>query len=441
MKRILTILALGALTMGRMGATDNGGSYTIEDCYNAAEKNYPLVRQYELIEKSKDYTISNAARAYLPQITFSAKASWQSDVTKFKVDEDKLNQSGFGGMISADAINDMLPTVSKDQYGASVDLTQTIWDGGYLKAQREVTTSESEAQAKNIEANLYALREKINNLYFGIILMQTHIDQYGLMLESLETNYRKVESYIENEVAGQADADALKVQILTTKQDMLNLENTKKAYIRMLSLLTGLEIGEDSELVKPEPIYGGNTEITRPELAAFDAQLKQIESQNRMINAGLTPKFGLYVSGGYGRPGLNMLDNSFQPYLVAGVKMTWNISNFYNTKTNRRLLENKKYSVQSQRDAFLLNTSIDVSSRDSEIETLRDQLAYDDEIVELRKSVLKANEAKMEQGTISGSDLVGYMNQALLADQNKTEHEIKMLLAMYNLKYVKGGNE
>lgn len=410
---------------------------TLEECYEAAAKNYPLVRQYELIEKSRDYTLSNASKAYLPQVTFSAKASWQSDVTKFSLDREKLAQSQFGSMINPDELAEMIPTMSKDQYGASIDISQTIWDGGAVKARKDAAASQAEADAKSIDASIYGLRAKVNEMFFGIILMQSNIEQCELMLSNLETNYKKVESYIENGVAGQADLDAIRIQQLKTKQDALNLRNTKSAYLRMLCLLTGISFEEDTELVKPEPVMTGNgAEILRPELAMYKAQLKALESQNKQITVGLTPKFGLYVSGGYGRPGLNMLDNSFKPYLTAGVRMTWNIGNFYTKKNALRLLETKMAGIETQRQTFMLNTRIDVSGKDSEIKTLREQLEYDDEIIALRKSVLKANEARMAEGTISGSDLVGFMNDELLAEQEKAGHEVRMLLAMYNLKYV-----
>ena len=409
---------------------------SLEECYAAAQRNYPLVRQYELIEKSKDYTLSNASRAYLPQVTFSAKASWQSDVTKFSLDKEKLAQSQFGSMIDPDELAGMIPTISKDQYGASIDVSQTIWDGGAVKARKDAAASQAEADARSVDASIYGLRARVNELFFGIILMQSNIEQCNLMLSNLEINYKKVESYIENGVAGQADLDAIRIQQLKTRQEALNLDNTKRAYIRMLGLLTGLDLGEDAALTKPEPIISGTSQIQRPELAMYEAQLKALESQNRQITAGLTPKFGLYVSGGYGRPGLNMLDNEFRPYLTAGVRMTWNIGNFYTKRNDLCLIETRKASIETQRQTFLLNTSMDISGKDSEIRALREQLEYDDEIIALRQSVLRANEARMAEGTTSGSDLVGFMNDELLARQEKAAREVRMLLAMYNLKYV-----
>ncbi len=425
------------------GDTGNSGNsasatVTLEECWKSAEKNYPLAKQYGLISKSKDYTVSNAARAYLPQVTFSAKASWQSDVTKFRLDREELAKTEIGSLIDPDGIEALMPKLKKDQYAASLDVTQTIWDGGALKAQKEVAESEAEANTKSIDASLYGLRERINELYFGIMLLQHNIELSDLMLGTLNANYDKLKAYKENGVIGQADLDAIRIQILKTKQEALNLKNSKKAYTQMLSLLCGLNLNEETELVLPEEISVPGGEITRPELAMFNAQLKQIDSQNRMLNAGVTPKFGLYVSGGYGRPGLNMLSNTFKPYVIAGVKMVWNIGNFYNLKNNRQMLQLKMASIEAQKSTFLLNTSIDESRRDTEIETLRSQLQYDDEIIELRKSVLKANEEKMYDGTISGTDYVGYLNDSLIAEQNKAQHEIQMLLSMYNLAYVRG---
>ena len=411
-------------------------SVTLEECYEAAEKNYPLTRQYGLIEKSRDYTLSNATKSWLPQVTVSAKASWQSDVTKVTFDQEKLAQTGLTQMIDPESLKGLIPQMAKDQYGVSVDVTQTIWDGGAVKASKDAASSQAEAETKNIEASLYGLREKINELFFGIILIQTNIESCSIMLDNLETTYSSVKSYLDNGVASQVDLDAVRIQQLKTRQEILNLGNSRKAYVRMLSLLTGMNMDEDAEFIKPERLLTGGSEVRRPELAMYDAQLKAIESKGRMITAGLTPKFGLYVSGGYGRPGLNMLSDEFKPYVTAGLRMTWNIGNFYTKRNDLNLLETQKAGIETQRRIFLLNNDISTSGKDSEIETLSGQLEYDDEIIALRRSVQTANEARMAEGTISGSELVGYMNDTLLAEQEKAGHEVRMLLAMYNLKYL-----
>ena len=434
---------LGLLAVQAQGPTaEQDKCLSITQCYKAAQQNFPLVKQYELIGKSRDYTVSNAMRSYLPQVNLSAKASWQSDVTRLSIDEDKLAASSYGSFINVDELNDLFPSVSKDQYGVSLDIVQTIWDGGASKAQSDMAGSEAEASAKSIDADIYGLRAKINDLYFGIILLQNGLELNDLMLGSLEANYDKVKAYCDNGIAGQADLDALRIRILQTKQEALNMQNSKRAYCKMLALLTGLDIDESYTLLKPEELsFDNNAQLNRPELAMYDAQIQQVYSQNRLLDASITPKFGLYVSGGYGRPGLNMLEDSFQPYVVAGIKLSWNIGNFYNLGNNRRLLQTKVAGIESAKEVFKLNADMDISRHNSELESLRGQMAYDDEIIALRHSVLKANEKKMAEGTISGSDLVGYMNEALAAEQSKAQHEVQLLLAMYNLQFARGENQ
>ena len=420
------------------GAGSPQAHLTLEQCYRASERNYPIVRKYDLIGKTRDYTVSNAAKSYLPQVTLSARASWQSDVTKFSIDGEKLASGSFGSLVGAQELSELIPHISKDQYVASLDISQTIWDGGAAKARKELAEKEAEVESGSVSASIYSLRERINELYFGILLLQSNIELNNLMLSSLNASYDKVSSYLSGGVAGQADLDAIKIRILKTGQETLNLENTNAAYCKMLSLITGLSVDGSSILEKPAELAVSGIGIRRPELELFDAQTARIASQNRMLNAGLTPKFGLYVTGGYGRPGLNMLSDSFRPFVTAGVRLSWNIGNFYNIRNDRRLLGAKAAMTEADRAAFLLNADIDTSRGESEISTLRGQLASDDEIIRLHKEVLKANEAKMAEGTISGTDLVGYMNDVLMAAQSKVRHETEMLLAMYNLAFVRG---
>lgn len=420
------------------GAEQPQERLTLGQCYLAAERNYPIVRKYDLISKTRDYTISNAAKSYLPQVTLSARASWQSDVTKLDIDRGKLALGGLGSIADIQALSEIIPHISKDQYVASLDISQTIWDGGAAKARKEVAEREADAESKSVSTSIYSLRERINELFFGILLLQSNIELNELMLGSLNASYDKISSYLSSGVAGQSDLDAVKIRILKTGQETLNLENTKAAWCKMLSLLTGLPLDGSILLEKPaEPAVSG-TVMRRPELELFDAQAGRIASQNRMLNAGLTPKLGLYVTGGYGRPGLDMLSNAFKPFVTAGVRISWNFGNFYNIRNDRRLLEANAAMTEADRSAFLLNADIDASRKESEIGTFRGQLASDDEIIRLHKEVLKANEAKMAEGTISGTDLVGYMNDVLMAEQSKVQHETKMLLAMYNLAFIYG---
>lgn len=390
----------------------------IENCYQKAQANYPLIKQYGLIEKTKEYNLSNANKGYLPQVTFSAKATYQSEVTEIPVQMPGIE------------------TISKDQYSATIDVNQTIWDGGAIKSQKESVRTAAEVDKMNVEVSIYAINERVNQLYFGILLADAQINQNQLLQDELKRNYDQVQSYVQNGIANQADLDAIKVDQLKAKQNEAQFFSTKKAYVEMLSKLIGEELSENTEFVKPEPIRPIANEINRPELAFYDAQIKNLEAQNSQITSGLMPKLGLFVTGGYGKPGLNMLEPDFSPYYIGGIKLSWNIGNFYTKRNSRNKIQTSVSSIETQRETFLFNTALDVTQKDNNIYKYFDQLKYDDEIIALRNSVKRASEAKMANGTLSGTDLTRDINAEQMAIQDKILHETELLLAIYNLKFV-----
>ena len=390
---------------------------SINDCYSKAQANYPLIRQYGLIEKSKDYSLSNAAKAYLPQISFSAKATYQSEVT-----EVPISVPGIKGM-------------NKDQYGATIDVNQVIWDGGIVKSKRESIRTSSEVEKKSLEVDLYAINDRINQLYFGILLLDAQIEQNRLFQEELQRNYNKVLSCVQNGIANQTDLDAVKVEQLKAMQTKSQLNYQKSAYLDMLSAMTGEKLNENVALIKPEQISFINASIQRPELELFNAKIRNLEALNNEINAGLMPKLGVFVTGGYGNPGLNMLKNGFSSYYIAGARLSWNLSNLYSNKNSKQLIQNNINSVLTQQETFLFNMNLDVSKKQREIDKYHEQMKYDDDIIALRNSVKQSSESKMANGTLSGIDLMRDVNGEEMAKQAKILHEIELLLAMYNLKF------
>ena len=414
----ILLLAVGAWTSGF-------AQLTIEECYRKAQANYPLIRQYELIEKTAAYNVENAARGYLPQLAFSAQATYQSDVTKIPIDFQQLGLAGI-----------RIPTLSQDQYKAEVSLSQTVWDGGAIRSQKEVLRAQADVERKDLDVGLYALNERVNQLFFGILLADAQLAQNRTLQADLRQHCSQVEAYVRNGIAGQADADALRVGLLQAQQAEAQLRHTRRAYVAMLSQFIGEPLADSTALVRPavpQRAFLGNR---RPELALYDAKIRSLQAQNTQLTAGLMPRLGLFVNGGYGKPGLDMFENEFKPYYVAGVCFSWNISSFWTRGNNRRKIQEGIRSVEAQRATFLFNTSLDAAQRDADIDRYRDQLKYDDEIIALRTAVRKASEAKMAGGTLSGDDLARDILAEQNARQDKIVHEISLLLAVYNRKYV-----
>lgn len=398
---------------------------TIEQCYQWAEENYPQIRQYGLIDESEKYNLSNAAKNWLPRFNISAKATYQSEVTKIPIDLSQL------------PVDISMPTLSKDQYQVSAELSQTIWDGGMTSSTKALTKAESEAKRKQLQSDLYALKERVNQLFFGALLLSDLLQQNQLLQKELQINLERVNAMIQNGVANDSDRELLEVELLNVKQKETEIETSRGAYLRMLGYFTGNTELAQQQLKKPSIVSPDRSlQINRPELRAFQAQEEFVESQNKAITAGLMPHFGAFVQAGYGRPGLNMLEDEFSPFYIAGVRMSWNLGRLYTVKNDRRKVEVARRGIDVSRETFLFNTRMQLINQNEEIQKIAKLMQTDDEIIRLRSNVKKAAEVKQENGVISVSDLIREINAEDMARQAAVIHRTQHIMAVYQLMYL-----
>ena len=401
---------------------------SIEDCYEKARANYPLIKQYELIEQSRDYNLSILSKVFLPQLQLSAKATYQSEVTKIPIDFSQIPIPQMAAI--------KIPELSKDQYGAMLELSQIIWDGGLVGAKRKSVYAKIEADEKTLEAGLYAVKERVNQLFFGILLTEAMAEQTRMFQGELQRTCNLVSSLVESGLANEADLDAVKVELVKLQQGITQILYNRNAFLDMLSAFIGEKIDSNTTLQKPDVTYSLSKEIRRPELAMFDAQANSIDVAKKEISADLMPKLSLFIAGGYGRPGLNMLKNEFTGYYIGGVRLMWNFGSFYTRKGKLNMLETGRNSIQVQQETFLFNLSLGQTGKENEIDKYRELLKTDDEIIALRNSVKRASEAKVESGTLNASDLMRDVTNEQVARQSKVVHEIEMIQAIYNLKFI-----
>ena len=318
-----------------------------------------------------------------------------------------------------------------------LELQQKIWDGGGIRMQKKQMIAEAEVEKEKLNVDMYALNDRVNDLYFGILLLDEQIKQNTLLQDELERNYRQITAYVENGIANQADLDAVKVEQLNTKQKRIDLVSSRAAYLKMLSLLVGEALSPETVLEKPvlQSMVSAVSEIRRPELALFDAQGAGLQVQEKALNVRHLPQFGLFVQGAYGNPGLNMLKNEFSPYYIAGVRLSWNFGSLYTLKNDRRVIEKKRQQLDNSRDVFLFNTRLEMTQQDQAIHSLEKQMRDDDEIIRLRTNIRKAAEAKVANGTLTVTEMLRELTNESLARQSKAMHEIQRLMGIYQLKY------
>lgn len=406
-------------------AGNNG--ITVDYLQEAAQKNYPLIKQYGLIEQTEAFNLSNASKGYLPQFSLSAKATYQSEVTQIPI-----------------TMPGVTP-LNKDQYQAVAELSQTIWDGGAIESQKKAVKAASEVEKRKIETDLYALKERVNQLFFGILLLEEQITQNELLQKELNTNFKKVSAYIQNGVATRPDLDAIKVEQLKAAQRREELIMTGKTFREMLAVMTADSLALNGNFIKPQIPAGSLMELNnlsnnRPELKFFDAQKELYSSQESAVKASVMPKFNLFLQGGYGNPGLNMLKNEFSTFYITGVRLAWNFGAFYTQKNTLRKLEVNRQGVELQKETFLFNSRLLTTQQKNEIDKLSRQLGSDEEIIALRHGIKVAAEVKVENGTLSISDLIREINAENLALQEKAFHEIQLLSAIYSYRTIVNNN-
>lgn len=397
---------------------------TLNEVQMMAEANYPAMARYDIIEKTKAFSLANANKAYLPQGILTSQATWQSDVTQIELDIPD-------GMPPLE-----IPVPDQDQYRIVAELNQLIWDGGNVSAQKKSLEANSELEKKQLDTEVYALRERVNNLYFGILLMKESLQQQLILEKELQRNYDNVQTYQLHGLANETDLSTIKVEILKAKQKRIQLEATLDAYLRMLSVVTGQTLTKEMVFVKPNP----ETEmispiINRPELQVFTAQEEVIDTQSALLKAKNRPTLSAFAQGGYGKPGLNMFDTEFSPYFLGGVRLSWNFGNLYRYNNDKKKINLQKKTLDSQRKTFLYNLRMQIPQLQTEVEKFQKTMQDDDEIIRHQTLIREAAEVKVENGTMTVSDLMKEINSEEAAKQAKTLHEIQFLMSIYSLKH------
>lgn len=400
---------------------------TLEECCRLAREHYPEIRQYDLIAETEQYNISNAARAWIPQVVLSGQATYQSATPTYP--------EAFNQMIAANGLD--MSGVRKDQYKVVIDVSQNIWDGGQSKANREIAEAEATEQRSQVDASLYDLQSRIQNLYFGILLLDEHVAQTEILIEVLDANLNRMCTYYKNGVAMQSDVDAVEAELLTAHQALSQVEASRASYRRMLEVFIGQSL-TDKTLTRPAMVEVASRTSAHPKLVMFDAQTDRLAAQRKAITASTMPRFSAFAQGYYGYPGLDMFKSMVSAKwtlnAVVGVRMSWNIGAFYTKKNNLNKLDAAERQISVQRDIFLFNTQMQTTQDDGEIARLRSALEDDNRIVKLRRSVRMAAESRLENGVIDATDLLRKIADETTATLNRSTHEIELLQATYRLK-------
>lgn len=400
---------------------------TLEECQQAAERNYPLIRQYDLISRTASLNVENIAKGWLPQVTASAQATLQSDVVSWP--------EQVKGMYQQLGID--MKGLRKDQYKIAVDVSQMVYDGGTIRSQKELAQLQGAVEEAQTEVSMYQVRKQVNEMYFALLLLDEQIRLNSDLQELLSSNERKLASMLKRGTAAESDYNAVKAERLGVSQQATNLQSQRQSLLTLLSTFCGIQV---SKVEKPAAVVPTQTQPTqRPELKLVQAQLSFADAQEKLLDASLKPRLSVFASGFYGYPGYNMFEDMMNRNWslggIIGARLSWNIGALYTRKNDKTKIQLQRDRAMNNRDVFLFNNRLDMVRQQNDMDRHRKLMAVDEEMISLRSSVRKAAESKLAHGIIDVNGLVKEINAENAARVQLSVHEIEMLKEIYNLKY------
>lgn len=412
-------MVIGVLVL-MWGYSSAQSELTLDECYRLVNTNYPLAKRGAMLSEQNALDLKVVNTQKLPQLDLNAQATYQSDV------------------VSIPLPNACIEPINNDQYKATLTVNQLIYGSGIVKASAHSKNAGFNTKQKQLEVSLYQLKKQVNQLYFSILLIQ---QQKQLLLQkekALQAKWEEAKSAVKNGVLIATADKVFELELLKIKQQLAHLDQNKKSGLETLSLLIGQAILPNADLQNPIISSITTQNLNRPELELFQLRQKEVESSEFLLSKKTKPKLAAFATGGYGNPGLNFLDNSFQPYYIVGVKLNWNILDWSANKKSRESLLVNKEIIENERELFELNTSIELKQQRSEIEKLLAFIDSDTEIISLRKEVLKSSESQLKNGVITSSVYLNQLTHLYEDEINLKTHEIQLLLAQANYNITKG---
>ena len=399
---------------------------TLEECQKAAEKNYPLIKQYGLIAQTTELTVSNIQKEWLPKIAVSAQATYQSNVVAWP----ERIQSIYQQMGLA------MKGLKKDQYKMAIDLQQTLYDGGTIASKQAIARQEAKVQEAENQTKLYQVHHRVNEMYFALLLLNEQIKLNNNVKSLLLASENKLAAMVKSGTAATSDLDNVKAERLSAEQQYTSLKAEQQMLQHILTTFCGIKV---ENVQKPTPVSTDTLTNNRPELQLFNSKLKLSETQEKALNTRLHPTLALFAQGYYGYPGMNMfndmIDHKWRLNGIVGVKLSWNVGALYTRKNDKARLRLQRELIENERKVFLFNNSMEQIRQNSNINRFKTMMQTDKEIIALRTNVRKAAESKLLHGIIDVNSLLREINNENAAKVQWAIHEINMLKEMYNLKY------
>lgn len=401
-------------------------SITLTGCYDSARVYYPVFRESNLLQESLNLKIKNLNASWYPQVFLGAQVAYYSDITK-------LN-----GNIPLPGIE--FPEAPHEQYRIFLDLNQTIWDGNTARKQKLYEQKTTEAAVKQMETEMQQLRERINNVYYLILLLREREHLYKLSHQTLASRLTSIEAAVKAGAVMLLQENQIQAELLRTEQQLLEVRKDKEAVIVILSILTGIKFS-DSTVLKV-PVFRNETitdTLNRPEVEMLDLQIAANKYLEQTIRTKNYPKILAFLQAGYGNPpGMNLFRNEWDFYWSAGVGMKWNLWDWNSVKREMRMTSIQREKLAIRNETFETNTRTLLIQEKSNILKYREAVHRSDEIVRLHRQILCSIASGLKNGVITATDYLAEHNTLLQAEISRSVSRLQLLRSITNYYTIQG---
>lgn len=396
---------------------------SLDSCYSKAIANYPLIKQKALQVAIYDLKIKNIKTNYYPQLNLNAQATYQSDVTTLPIKIPGME----------------IPSLANDQYKASLDISQTIYDGGASSVQKKIENISLQLDQENINLETYKVKLQINSIFFNILVLKENKALLLSMKEEIQSKLKKIEAGIKNGAILESNANQLKAEVIKIDQQITELDAGIKASLKMLGDYLNTELPDDTKLIAPEiTSTAKGYDNNRIEKNVFKLQIEKLNTSKSFYKVKTSPKLSSFGQFGYGRPGLNMLSNEFNPYFLVGLKFNWNIWDWNQNSREKQILDLQSNLIKTQEETFNKNLTIVLVKNIADIDKYDELIAQDNQIIELRKKIVETAASQLENGIITATEYLTEMNASTQALLNLKTHQIQQVKARVDYLINKG---
>jgi len=418
--RTIYFLILVMLSAGMFGQE----AITLFECQEMARDHAPRLGDLDVIQEMGETKIDQAGSSWYPSLDLNGKLSYHSDVVEVTLTDPDIPVE--------------FPQVPHDQYGLNLDIIQNIYDGGISRGKKTLEEAVMAADLQQVEVDLYRLKGRVNQYYFAVLLLQENRRNLDIHLQNLEARYKVVQTAVAHGTLLETELYVIEVEKLKVKKSMIELDSGKKSLMGALRVLCGEGMDVDAILENPQFEGVAESGMNRPELKLFDLKHQSMEAGKELVGKKRMPVLYAFGQTGYGKPGYNMMSETWDAYYMLGAGLKWRIWDWNSTSREKQLIGYQQQMLQTQRATFDKEIESLLVQEEASMEQYRLTMEMDQQVLVLQNKISEQAAVQLDNGTMTATNYITELNKESLARITLDTHQVLLMQSMANYLTIQG---